>query len=323
MVIRLLAALLTLGGLVPVAGPVAAQTPLAAVTVVYGVISTDVAYLWMAQDKGFFRKHGLEVNLAHVPTTQAVQALAGGRVHFATTGPQALEAALAGSDTVYILGPINAFVLSVYGRPEVAGIKGLRGKTLGATNKGTPTDVAGRLVLTQQGLTPDTDVKVTYLKELPALVAALSERIIDAAVIPPPHTLRARDLGMKELLNITESKVPFVQHAVATTRAYIRENPEAVRRFVRAAVEALDHLRKNRDDALAVMSKYTKITDARILNEAFDSYEKAWERIPLPSQAAVQAVLSASANPRAKDARWDQFVEDRFVKELVAAGAIK
>ena|SRR2546422_7873622 len=304
-------------------GVYGAETGLIPTTAVYGVISTDAVYLWMAYEKGIFRKNGLDVNLSHIPTNQAVQALVGGKVNFSTTGPQALEAALAGSDTVYILGPINSFVLSIYGRSEIAGIRGLAGKTIGATNKGTPTDIAGRLVLKQNGLTPDADVKFAYLKEIPALVAALKEGVIDAAIIPPPNTSQARNLGLKELLNVTELKIPFVQHAVATTRSYINANPDATMRFIRSAVEALQFTLRNRPEALSIMAKYTKITDPELLKEALDAYDKAWEKVPLPSQAAIEAVLAASPNPKAKGAKWDQFVDDRFVKELAASGVFK
>ena len=293
------------------------------VTAVYGVIATDPVYLWVAQEKGFFKKNGVDVNLTHIPTNQAVQALVGGKVQFVTAGPQILEAALAGSDTVYIMGPINSFVLALYSKPEINGIRGLAGKTIGATNKGTPSDIAGHMVLTQNGLKPDLDVKFAYLKELPALVAALKEGVIDAALIAAPSTLTARGFGLKELLNITALKIPFVQHSVATTRSYISANPDVVRRFVRAAAEALDYTRKNRAEVLPVMSKYTKITDTALLNEGLDAYEKAWERIPIPSQPAIEAVLPASENPKAKGAKWDQFVDDRFVKELVASGVLK
>ena len=292
-------------------------------TAVYGVISTDPVYLWIAQEKGFFKKSGLNIDLTHIPTNQAVQALVGGKVQFVTAGPQILDANLAGSDTVYIMCPINSFVLSLYGKPEINGVKGLLGKTVGATNKGTPTDIAGRRVLTQNGLKPDVDVKFAYLKEIPALVAALQQGIIDAALITAPSTLTARSFGLKELLNITALKLPFVQHAIGTTRSYIAANPEVVRRFVRAAGEGLDYLRNNRAEAVAVLSKYTKISDAAQLNEALDAYDKAWERIPMPSQIALEAVLAASENPKAKGARWDQFVDDRFVKEMAAAGMFK
>ena len=72
-----------------------------------------------------------------------------------------------------------------------------------------------------------------------------------------------------------------------------------------------------------MLSKFTKITDPAQLNEALDAYEQAWERIPMPSQIAIEAVLAASENPKAKGAKWDQFVDDRFVKELAAAGMFK
>src|SRR5207237_9841006 len=90
------------------------------VTAVYGVIATDPVYLWVAQEKGFFKKNGVDVNLTHIPTNQAVQALVGGKVHFVTDGPQILEAAVAGSDTVYRMRPINTFVLSLHRQPELS-----------------------------------------------------------------------------------------------------------------------------------------------------------------------------------------------------------
>jgi len=293
------------------------------VTAVYGVIATDPIYLWIAQERGFFKKNGLNIDLTHIPTNQAVQALVGGKIQFTTAGPQIIEANLAGADTVYILSPVNSFVFSVYSKPEITSMKALAGKTIGATNKGTPTDIAGHMVVTQSGLKPDVDVKFAYLKELPALVAALQQGVIDAAILSAPSTLTARNFGLKELLNITALKIPFVQHGIGTTRSFISTNQDLVRRFVRSAAEGIDYARKNRADTIAIMSKYTKITDPAQLQESLSTNEPGWERIPAPNQQAIEAVLAASENPKAKSAKWDQFVDDRFVKELVAAGVFK
>ena len=100
----------------------AAETTLPQATAVYGAIATDPMYLWTAQEKGFFKKHGVNIDLTHIPTNQAIQALIGGKIHFATTGPQVLEANLAGADTVYILSPVNTFVFSIYSKPEITSI---------------------------------------------------------------------------------------------------------------------------------------------------------------------------------------------------------
>ncbi len=96
-----------------------------------------------------------------------MHALVGGKVNFVTSGPQIVEANLAGSDTVYVMSPVNTFVFSVYGKPEIVNIRALAGKTLGATNKGTPTDVAGHMLFRQNGLKPEVDAKFAYLKEIP------------------------------------------------------------------------------------------------------------------------------------------------------------
>ena len=278
----------------------AAEIPLPQATAVYGVIATDPIYLWIAQDRGFFKKNGLNIDLTHIPTNQAVQALVGGKIQFTTAGPQIIEANLAGADTVYILSPVNTFVFSIYSKPEITSIKGLAGKTIGATNKGTPTDIAGHMVVTQSGLKPDVDVKFAYLKEIPALVAALQQGIIDAAILSAPSTLTARNFGLKELLNVTALKIPFVQHGIGTTRSFINTNQDLVRRFVRSAAEGIDYARKNRGDTIAILSKYTKITDPAQLQESLSTNEPAWERIPTPNQQAIEAVLAASENPKAK-----------------------
>jgi ABC-type nitrate/sulfonate/bicarbonate transport system substrate-binding protein len=301
----------------------AAETPPLQATAVYGVIATDPIYLWIAQDRGIVKKHGLNIDLTHIPTTQAVQALVGGKIHFTTAGPQIIEANLAGADTVYILNPVNTFVFSIYSKPDIANMKALAGKTIGATNKGTPTDIAGRMAIVQSGLKPDVDVKFLYLKELPALVGALQQGLIDAAVLSAPSTLTARNFGLKELLDIGALKIPFVQHAIGTTRSFINANTDLVRRFVRSAAEGMDYARKNRTDTWAILSKYTKVTDPAQLQESLATNEPGWERIPAPNQQAIEAVLAASENPKAKSAKWDQFADDRFVKELVAAGVFK
>ncbi|HEY1236044.1 MAG TPA: hypothetical protein VGH22_21880 [Candidatus Binatia bacterium] len=76
-----------------------------------------------------------------------------------TAGPQILEANLAGSDSVYIRSPVNAFVFSLYSQTGIADIKALAGKTFGATDKGTPSDIAAHMLLTKNGLKPDIDAK--------------------------------------------------------------------------------------------------------------------------------------------------------------------
>ena len=55
--------------------------------------------------------------------------------------------------------------------------------------------------------------------------------VIAAGDISPPTSLEARNAGLHELLDVATLKLPFVQNAVGTSRAYLRDHPEVVRRF--------------------------------------------------------------------------------------------
>jgi len=71
-----------IGRIRPIQVELRRATPLLQATAVYGVINTDPVYLPIAQEKGFFKKNGLDINLTHIPTNQAMQALVGGKIHF-------------------------------------------------------------------------------------------------------------------------------------------------------------------------------------------------------------------------------------------------
>jgi hypothetical protein len=124
-------------------------------------------------------------------------------------------------------------------------------------------------------------------------------------------------------VNVSALKIPYVQHAIATTCSYINSNQQVFRRFARSAAEPLNYTRKKPAEILPILSKFTKITDPAQLSEAPDTYENGWKNIRMPSQSAIEAVLATSSNPKAKGAKWDRFVDDRFVKELVAVGVLK
>ena len=83
------------------------------VRVIYGAISAANSPIWVAQEKGLFKKYGVESEVSHVTTTQAIQALLGGDVQFTTASGQIVYSGLAGGNAVYIAGLTNRFVFYV------------------------------------------------------------------------------------------------------------------------------------------------------------------------------------------------------------------
>jgi NitT/TauT family transport system substrate-binding protein len=242
-------------------------------------------------------------------------------VQFASTGSLTVSI-LQGSELVYVAGSANYFVSSIYAGPEYTRMEDLRGKTVGANGPYDASHLAIRVTLARLGWDPDRDVVYSFLGGQRELVAGMLQGVIAAGDISPPTSLEARNAGLHELLDVATLKLPFVQNAVGTSRPYLRDHPEVVRRFLRAYVEGIKVAKTQPDAAMAAISKYTKSDDPAVLREVYDTYVNVWERVPRLTIEALQGQLDALALqvPEARDARPEQFLDMSLLDELERSG---
>jgi ABC-type nitrate/sulfonate/bicarbonate transport system substrate-binding protein len=289
----------------------------------YASIGGAFAPLWIAQDKGVFNKYGLAVDLKYMLSATGTQALLSGSVDIVNPGTELIEAGLGGARVAFIIGILNRAVLSVYSKPEFKQLTDLKGKILGVTLPGSTTDMAARMLLQQAGMTPGKEIQITHLQGMPDMITALSQGRIDAAIISAPTTIRAKQAGMKELVDITARNIPMIHAGLATTRDFIKSNPDKVRRYVQAYIEATKIARTDAETTKQIISKWTKTENKEDLDETYNTYVKAWEQAPYVSSAAMQAVLNFAINPNAKTAKPEQFIDNSFVAEFDKSGFIK
>ncbi len=294
----------------------------APIRVIYGAVGASNTPVWVAQENGLFKKYGLDTELSHIPTTQAIQALLAGDIQFTTSSAQIVISSLAGGNGIYIAGLSNHFVFSVYGKPGVETIADLKGKTIASTQPDEPTTISVRMALAREGMDPEKDVKFTYIRELPAILAALRQGVVDAAVLSPPTSLQARELGFKQVIDIAALKIPFIHTGIAAQRPYIAANPEIVRSFLKGLVEAMKICREQAAETKAVIAKYTKITNPKVVEEAYRGFQPSWERIPYVSRDAVQTILEVAKSAKARAAKPEEFLDNSFLRELETSGFV-
>src|SRR5262245_8100843 len=94
----------------------AAERPPQKINVAYSSISGNVAPLWVTQDKGFFRKYGMDVQAILIESgTTTAQALVAGDISFASVaGPAIIQSNLRGADVVMIADVINTLTFQLY-----------------------------------------------------------------------------------------------------------------------------------------------------------------------------------------------------------------
>ncbi len=296
------------------------------VRVNWGAISGVMSGIWVAQEDGLFKKHGLEVELIHIPSTsRAIQSMLSGEIHFTTADAlNAIQAVSTGGDVVLVCEGINRFVFSLMARPEFKRVLDLKGKKIGITRIGSSTHTATMYVVEKAGLNPG-DYTLLPLLEVPNIYTALVSGQIDAGVLSPPTNSRAKKAGMVELQNLAIDGPEFPSTTIATTRAFVKANPDAVRRFIRAIGEAYHVFKSNRQIGLKALQKYSGVKEADILEDTYNQFSQAFDPIPYVSKAGMTALLASMGekDPKVRQLKLDDIMDMRYVAEVEREGFFK
>ena len=296
----------------------------------YGGISGDQLPAWVAKEAGIFQKNGLDVQLIYFTGgTTAVMALISAETPISQVGGSAIvNSVLAGSDAVIVAGGLTS--LNNYwlmGRADIKAPEQLRGGSVAISRFGSASDFVARYALGKIGLTPGKDVTLVQIGATPTRMDAILTGRVHATVLAPPAAFIALKRGMTLLADPAKLGL-IVQHiSVATTRKFIREKPDIVRRYVKSQVEAVHRIYTDKETSLRTLSKYFG------RGVEHDILEMTWEGLlsesilPKKQYAAlegIQTILAplAEKDPKAKAAKPEEFVDSSFIKELDQSGYI-
>lgn len=291
----------------------------------YAAISGVFGGLWMAQEVGAFARQGLDSSLVYISSsTQIAQAMLSGEVPIALMGGEAVvNAVLGGADMVFVAGAINRPLFFMVVTPDIQRPSDLKGKALGVSRYGASSDFATRLALRHWGLEPVKDVAILQLGGIPEILAAMKAGGVKGGALSPPTSVRARREGYRELVNTAD--LGFFPHdAIVTTRAFLRNNEETVRAFIKGYAEGVHRYKTDKALAIDVLKKYTKVTDPELLEQTHALTAAVLEDPPLHLDVrGIQAVLDFLTVPKAKTVKPEDFMDLRVLRELEQSGFFK
>ncbi len=282
----------------------------------------------MAKELGLFKKYGVDVDLIYITASStAVQALVAGEVAFVLGGgAAAIAAALSGGDTVAIASHLNSVEFALVVRPEIRTPADLRGKRIGIGRFGGAPDFTLRIVLGKWGLKADKDVVIAQLGVgQPGRLVALQAGRIDGVVVNPPISLTAKKLGLRVLVDFGEVIPEYFATGFVTTRTFIRRNRSTVMNILSAFVESVYFMKRNREEAIAVLRKYTKQDDREVLDEAYDDViVKRFSVSPYPTLKGITILLEQVLGPeKAKSIDPGLFVDTSLLDEIEKEDFVK
>jgi NitT/TauT family transport system substrate-binding protein len=282
--------------------------------------------IWVAKEARLFDKHGLDVVPVLIPSSvRALQAILAGESAIAeSAGPAVVSARLAGGDVMAIVGSVNIltyYFVTVQGikRPEE-----LKGKIGANQSPGTIADFALRISLRKLGLDSAKDVSLRSIGVLYDRIAAMQKGIVQFTVVTEAEKPIIDKLGYPILLDLISLRIPFPQRGIYTTGKTIKEQPETVRRYVRAYVEAIHYFKTRKEETMQIMRKYSRVEDRNVLEHAWSWFTQNMPEYPYPPVEGYQGVLQemASSQPKAAALNAKELVDARFVKELEDAGFV-
>jgi ABC-type nitrate/sulfonate/bicarbonate transport system substrate-binding protein len=198
------------------------------------------------------------------------------------------------------------------------GLFGVAGRT-GAHAKAT------KFFFKKLGLVPGKDTSVIVIGGTPERLIALRTGKIHATLLNPPTTFVAQREGFNVLADL--GTLPFQNNGVVTTRKFINDKPEVVRRYVKSQIEAVHLMKSERATGLKVLAKYMGGTsDQELLEKSYDASvtEHTFPAKQYPSQPGLKTVIDSlvADNPKAKEAKPEDFIDSQFIKELDDRGFI-
>ena len=291
-----------------------------------GAVGAPQMTMWFAKEANLYEKHGLAVEAIHIPgSSMALQAMLAGEVPIIQLGGAvSMQANLAGAVTVIVATILKKFLFSIFSRPDIIRIADLKGKLFGATRFGTLSDFASRFALEKNGVNPERDITMVQTGGQPETVAALLTGKVQAAALSVPATMRAKKANMRELLDLAKLEATIHQNGVVTTRKYLKTNEDTVRRFLRAYIEGAALAKKDKGFATRVMAKYLGTNDRETLDDAYERVILHLEIPPYPNVEGVAVLLKTleKALPKAREAKAEDFIDARLVRELDKSGFI-
>lgn len=293
----------------------------------YTSFSGNMTPLWAARDGGYFKKYGLDIDLISMPSgNEGMNALIAGELEFlAIAGSTTATAAIGGADVVALATTIDHLVASLVVVPSIQKPEELKGKSVGISRFGTSIDTAARMAIQHFKMEPIKDVSIVQIGAVASNIAALRSGRIQGAILTYPSIVQARREGFRELLNVASLGLPYASTGITIRRSLLAQRREMVTNYVKAIVEAIARLKKDKAFAVEVMGKYLRTSDKEVLDETYAvSIAKYLRQVPLPTPEAFRAVIDelAQVNPKAKGQDPRKFYDDSIVQELDKNGFI-
>lgn len=221
---------------------------------------------YTAIEEGFYEEEGFDAELVQMPGPEIGKSLLNGRVEIGSsaTTPAAYQRAndlplrLVASRAGYTQNGSGGAYLVATEESGINSSEDLKEKTICLSTSGGMGELWLAMWADEQGYEQGEDYEVTFLGDETQYQTALSSGSVDACYLDlshPDYTMLEKNVGVKKIHEMPRGD--WVAAFVGVREEWVDEEPEKLRRFLKAYVKAADYARNNPDERIENTVKYT------------------------------------------------------------------
>lgn len=270
-----IAAMLTVAGCdnATTSNPLGASTKAPQKLTVAYTYQPQSTLIHVAVAKQYFAEEGLDAQLLqYTHGKAALQSVLDGQADIATVAETPVMFSILSGARVFILANIesstlnNAIVANMGAGIKAAG--DLKGKRIGYT-PGTTSEFFLDSMLSAKGLAKD-DIRAVALKPDEMQQAMLSRQVDAVSTWNYPLTQIRHQLGTNGVV-FYDRQIYTETFNIAAQQDFVRNRPEAVKRFLRALIKAEEFVEKYPADAQDIVVDAARI-DKKLVQEVWDAF---------------------------------------------------
>jgi NitT/TauT family transport system substrate-binding protein len=247
------------------------------------VSSLESMPIYVAQDKGLFKNHEVNVDvIASRGGGEAMKAYLAGEVQIVATGfPEVGLMRARDVDVELFFAQMSRapFALITRRDTDVVSAAELKGKTIAVTSPGSLTANLTRYFVREAGLDPDRDVGLVSVGGGGEILGALISKRADAAMLFEPFVTTAVKQGLATIvIDVAEKLDAFSSSPLSTSKAFLEKSPKEARGVFDALAEALAVIHADKSATLEIAKQRFPNADPVVLEAAFDRLEKIYSR---------------------------------------------
>jgi ABC-type nitrate/sulfonate/bicarbonate transport system substrate-binding protein len=307
---------------------VEAASSLTKVVMTTGSFSEREGAVYVAQDQGFFRKHGLDLSFVQVrsgPVGMSALTSGDSQFHWGSVTAANLGAIAEGADFVFVAGFINKLTGTFVVNPKIKSPSELKGKALGVNSLSGGGWIFTMLTLDYWGLDPKRDgIAIRALGSDGVRFEALSSGVIDGCQIGYTFAALLQNKGFRVLADLEKLPIPYQGSGIIARRGFISSSPVTLENLLRGLLDSVTFIRKleNKPQVMKSLAKGLRLARVEDAEEGYQSIVGIYEKKIYPSVDGIRNVirLLGATNEKVRRLKAEELVDDAVVRKLEREG---